>query len=555
MLSASKILIKRSSVEGAVPTNQNLSFGELALNIADGNIFFKNTNEDILTFEDASKNPYTLDNSLSSINTKIGSNTVTGVFAAVHSGYNNDVSGSGSSVINGENNDIESDFALIGNGLNNFIGPSADFGGIFAGQNNQLLHKESFILGSNITSHLSGVTYVNDLSATRKLYGDGSELTGIVAGDAEATTLVRSNSAKWDSSYTDFSSNSASYSTKTFVQSNFLPLSGGVLSGSLSAQSISASEILISFSDEDSAALFVSSQSKIGIKTESPNEVLTVVGNISATGNLFAEGYNSSNWNSVYSNVLANSATNWNYQGTDLKGLSANWQNTYTNVQSNSAQWASNIDTGLRTLSGNWQSTYTTVQSNSGSWLTSSQANASFLKLSGGEISGSLSVQSLSATNLEISPNSDVATLYTTTSAVGINTESPNQSLTVVGNISSTGYLYGDGSQLTGITAGGSDNEEVNTVVQTTSATWNDTTTVVQSNSAIWSSAAEATRRFDYVPGDPSFSYSGIAIAGSLESDEVWTINRIAYTQVGSISASGTATNVAWTDRLTGTYS
>ena len=53
---------------------------------------------------------------------------------------------------------------------------------------------------------------------------------------------------------------------------------------------------------------------------------------------------------SVYSTVRSNSAFAWNYQGTDLKSLSANWQNAYTNVRSQSA-------TDL--------SVYSTVRSNS----------------------------------------------------------------------------------------------------------------------------------------------------------------------------------------------
>ena len=41
----------------------------------------------------------------------------------------------------------------------------------------------------------------------------------------------------------------------------------------------------------------------------------------------------------VYSTVQSNSATNWNYQGTDIKALTGNWQNTYSTVNSQSANW------------------------------------------------------------------------------------------------------------------------------------------------------------------------------------------------------------------------
>ncbi len=51
--------------------------------------------------------------------------------------------------------------------------------------------------------------------------------------------------------------------------------------------------------------------------------------------------------------VQSSSATTWNYQGTDLKELSANWENTYTAVQGNSGNWneAYNISTEYQNAS------------------------------------------------------------------------------------------------------------------------------------------------------------------------------------------------------------
>jgi hypothetical protein len=92
---------------------------------------------------------------------------------------------------------------------------------------------------------------------------------------------------------------------------------------------------------------------------------------------------NSVQWNSVYTTVNANSATTWNYQGTDIKSLTADWQNTtnsfniqspnnasvYTTVNANSAAWGvvgGGSDVSM--ISANWESTYTTVNSNSADW-------------------------------------------------------------------------------------------------------------------------------------------------------------------------------------------
>jgi hypothetical protein len=91
---------------------------------------------------------------------------------------------------------------------------------------------------------------------------------------------------------------------------------------------------------------------------------LTIVGNISATGVLTVSGGNSNLWNSAYTTVQSNSATTWNYQGTDLKDLSANWQSTYSTVSSLSSNWGS-VYTTTQTNSANWQTAYAYVSANS----------------------------------------------------------------------------------------------------------------------------------------------------------------------------------------------
>jgi len=70
----------------------------------------------------------------------------------------------------------------------------------------------------------------------------------------------------------------------------------------------------------------------------------------------------------VYSTVNSNSAVNWNYQGTDIKALTANWQSTYSTVNSNSAVNWNYQGTDIKALTANWQSTYSTVSSTSGTW-------------------------------------------------------------------------------------------------------------------------------------------------------------------------------------------
>ena len=231
-------------------------------------------------------------------------------------------------------------------------------------------------------------------------------------------TDLKGLSANWQNTYTNFSSNSASYATQNFVNSKFYPLTGGTISGSVSATgSGSFNNLFVSEQAAGDAVLYASDY-KVGINTEAPNEALTVFGNISASGQLLVPEFVD-----IKTAVQSNSAS-WNYQGTDLKGLSANWQNTYTNFSANSASYATN----------------SFVQSN-------------FLPLSGGNVSGvfEAGVGSIS--------------LFVSANKVGVNTEQPNKALTVVGDISATGTIYGDGSNLLN-----GDNQSVNSWVFANSA-------------------------------------------------------------------------------------
>ena len=52
MSSSSKIILKKSSVQDKVPQVSDLEFGELALNFADGRIYYKDSSDDIRFFEE-----------------------------------------------------------------------------------------------------------------------------------------------------------------------------------------------------------------------------------------------------------------------------------------------------------------------------------------------------------------------------------------------------------------------------------------------------------------------------------------------------------------------
>ncbi len=140
----------------------------------------------------------------------------------------------------------------------------------------------------------------------------------------------------------------------------------------------------------------------VGIRTSYPNKTLTVNGEISANSiiydvagnsinwnsvytttnansaywNLGYDGYtvlnsNSATWSSTYNTVQSNSATTWNYQGSDIKALTADWVGgniAYTNLIANSAAYLSGVDLSFLSVSANWNNVYTSVASTSANW-------------------------------------------------------------------------------------------------------------------------------------------------------------------------------------------
>jgi hypothetical protein len=318
---------------------------------------------------------------------------------------------------------------------------------------------------------------------------------------------------KGDIAYTNVNANSASYATIDFTNSKFFPLTGGLISGNTringdvtifgnltstgtqtfantifaTTSSLSVVHVgsgpavwvgnngsgdIASFNDLDQGieVFHIGGANgdfpNVGVKTSAPNKDFTVKGEISASGDIWTSGRILSggqellsliqpNIENVYNTVNANSAINWNYQGADLKALSGSWQGTYTNYSTNSASYA----------------TRNFVQSN-------------FLPLSGGNVNGVFEAGSGSVT------------LFVSSGIVGINTEFPNHSLTVVGNISSSSIIYSDN---------GNSNQ------------WNSVYTTVQAKSATeWDNAlANSYARSNFLP------LSGGTVSGSISASGV----------------------------------
>jgi hypothetical protein len=74
--------------------------------------------------------------------------------------------------------------------------------------------------------------------------------------------------------------------------------------------------------------------------------------------------------------------------------------------------------------------------------------------------------------------------------------------------------------------------------------------TILGSGDIVISSGSSKIKRHDFTS---SYSYCGTAPSGSLEASSVWNIERILVAENGTTTVT-TATNVAWTDRYTATY-
>lgn len=105
------------------------------------------------------------------------------------------------------------------------------------------------------------------------------------------------------------------------------------------------------------------------------------------------------------------------YQGTDLKSLSANWQNTFTVVTSNSA---------------NWNSVFTVVTSNS----------ANYILQNGNSQNQHISIGTNDNYHLNFRTAGTNKMIVLSSGNVGINTDNPNEYLTINGNVSSLGTYY-----------------------------------------------------------------------------------------------------------------
>jgi hypothetical protein len=231
--------------------------------------------------------------------------------------------------------------------------------------------------------------------------------------------------------------------------------------------------------------LFVGS-ANVGVNTETPNEALTINGNVSSNGIFFAECGDSTDWCSVYTQVnnlsdswdgnfcdeivLLNEISGCNGSVSLTGDFTVDGLVTMGNLGSPVTLFVDETQVGVNTenpnealtINGNvssngiffaecgdsteWCSSYTQVNKLSDSWDGNFCNEITYLnEISGcnGSVSltGDFDVHGL----VDMGDLDSPTTLFVGVTSVGVNTETPNEALTINGNVSSNGIIYSEG--------------------------------------------------------------------------------------------------------------
>jgi hypothetical protein len=188
------------------------------------------------------------------------------------------------------------------------------FGAILGGQNNTNGNDNTFIIGSNIFATVDNYTLVNNISASGLMEaGGGSSRSWNSAYSYTNTQSARLALSALDARYVnasgdsmtgnlsvgaDIYANNATFWGDLSVLGNLVTLDTQVtVSSALSVTNFGTSPALTveqhgtvpiaTFRDSEGGYITFADTGSIGVGTQTPNEKLTVVGNISATGSIY----------------------------------------------------------------------------------------------------------------------------------------------------------------------------------------------------------------------------------------------------------------------------
>lgn len=337
-----------------------------------------------------SGSPYRIGNLPSSIMPVSGINTSYGKFSVVNGGSCNNSSGCFSTIGGGCFNNACNSFSVVGGGFNNTS--SGLYSYVAAGNSNYTVLPNTFILGSNLSASQSNFTYVNNISSQGSVYANNF-IGGTFTGDGSGLTNIFPSIA----SLIPYKYGSLSGS--------IIPISGSNIgSGKYSFIAAGTANNINGFDNT-----FI-----LGSNIIASQGNLTYVNNLSSLGNLYGNLYGNVYGNSVYGNLYGN------VSGNSVYG------NLYGNVSGNSV-YANLINSNTGFLANSaYSSTY-----NDGIVIDYVTGKG---RISVGANDG------ISIYNNGIGNNSLLS--ITSGGNIGVGTQTPIKTLTVVGDISATGNIY-----------------------------------------------------------------------------------------------------------------
>lgn len=248
-------------------------------------------------------------------------NVATGNASIVGGGSQNTASGLYSNIGGGYNNKATGNYSYVGGGFYNSL--SGICSAILGGGNNTLSANNSFIMGSGITTNTPNYTFVNNISSQCLVQASsafsgflnvgpsnvGTTLPGTVAqffsnnnyysqinyqntnSGAYASTdiVITADNGNDTQNYLDIGINSSTYATTAYNITGPNDAYIYAQSNNIAIGTASNSNILFHTGGTlaSNERMRVTSSGYVGIGTSAPSSTLTVVGNISASGNVY----------------------------------------------------------------------------------------------------------------------------------------------------------------------------------------------------------------------------------------------------------------------------
>lgn len=322
----------------------------------------------LATYAKLSAQPYTYNFDTISIQSNNTSNNASGNYSGTLGGISNTSSGYGSIIAGGSTNTSSGRYSIIAGGAGNNV--YADYSGAL-GTNNTLSGACSYAVGNNLVSNVPNYTFVNNISSQGYVCGlntyacflNVSPIDSVVStlanvraqffsnndsfaqinhqnicsgSNASTDYIVTSDNGNDNTNYLDIGINSSTYSSTAYSITGPNDAYIYAQSKNLTIGTASCADLILHTcgTTVSNERVRITSSGYVGIGTCTPNTILTVVGDISATGNAYF-------CNTLYC-AGAGVSSIVPYNGT----------NTASNIYANIGGGTNNIVTGIGSVIG-----------------------------------------------------------------------------------------------------------------------------------------------------------------------------------------------------------